>query len=66
MLLIGRFEVPETARQGYLGAREDDGITIVHWSSPLMYARTGWKLSGELYARVETPPAASSPRRPGS
>jgi hypothetical protein len=64
VLLIGRFTVPDTARQGFLGAREDDGLTIVHWSSPLMYARTGWKLNGELYA--ETRRAASSPRRSGS
>jgi hypothetical protein len=50
VLLIGRFELPDTNRQGYLGTREDAGFTIVHWSSPLMYARTGWKLNGELYA----------------
>ena len=66
VLLIGRFAVPETTRQGYLGTREEDGLTIVHWSSPLMYARTGWTLNGELYSRVETPPAASSPRPAGS
>jgi hypothetical protein len=58
VLLIGRFVLPETGRQGYLGTREEDGLTIVHWSSPLMYARTRWKLNGELYSRVETPPAA--------
>ncbi len=66
VFLIGQFELPETTRQGYLGTRLQDGLTIVHWSSPLMYARTGWKLNGELYARVETPPAASSPHPPGS
>ena len=66
VLLIGRFDLPETTRQGYLGTREDGGLTIVHWSSPLMYARTGWTLNEELYARMETPPAASSPRPPGS
>jgi hypothetical protein len=64
VFLIGRFEVPATDRQGFLGAREEDGLTVVHWSSPLMYARTGWKLSGELYAGIRR--AASSPRRPGS
>ncbi len=57
VLLIGRFELPETTRQGLLGTREEDGLTIVHWSSPLMYARTGWTLNGELY---------SSPRPAGS
>jgi hypothetical protein len=50
VLLIGRFELPETGRQGHLGTREDGGLTIVHWSSPLMYARTGWRLDGALYA----------------
>ena len=52
VLLIGRFELPETGRRGHLGTRHEDGITIVHWSSPLMYARTGWTLAGALYARV--------------
>jgi hypothetical protein len=52
VLLIGRFEVPETSRQGLLAVRTDAGLTIVHWSSPLMYARTGWNLNGELYARA--------------
>ena len=52
VLLIGRFEVPEIARQGLLGVRTDAELTIVHWSSPLMYARTGWNLNGELYARA--------------
>jgi hypothetical protein len=66
VFLIGQFEVPETTRQGFLGVRTDGELTIAHWSSPLMYARTGWKLTGELYARVETPPTASSQHPPGS
>ena len=64
VLLIGRFDVPEARPQGFLGAREQDGVTIVHWSSPLMYARTGWALNGELYA--ETRPEASSRHQSGS
>jgi hypothetical protein len=64
VLLIGRFDVPETRPQGFLGARDDDGVTIVHWSSPLMYARTGWTLNGELYSEIR--PEASSRPQPGS
>jgi hypothetical protein len=64
VLLIGRFEVPETTRQGFLGTREEDGLTIVHWSSPLMYARTGWRLNGELYAGIRR--AGSCLHPPGS
>jgi len=64
VFLIGQFELPETTRQGYLGTRLRDGVTIVHWSSPLMYARTGWKLNGELYSEIR--PEASSRHQPGS
>ena len=65
VLLIGRFDVPEARPQGFLGVREEDGVTIVHWSSPLMYARTGWTLNGELYSG-ESRSASSARTTPGS
>jgi hypothetical protein len=44
-----------TGRQGFLGARVDGGLAAVHWSSPLMYARTGVSLPGAVYAPVSAP-----------
>lgn len=41
-----------TGRQGFLGVRVDGDLAAVHWSSPLMYARTGVSLRGALYAPV--------------
>jgi hypothetical protein len=46
----------ESAR-GYLGARvvrdaEGREVGVAHWSSPLMYARTGVDTGGALYARA--------------
>jgi hypothetical protein len=64
VLLIGRFDVPAARPQGFLGGCEVDGVTIVHWSSPLMYARTGWTLNGELYSEIR--PEASFRHQPGS
>ena len=37
-------------RQGFLGARVDGDLVAVHWSSPLMYARTRLSLPGAVYA----------------
>jgi hypothetical protein len=37
-------------RQGFLGVRIDGDLAAVHWSSPLMYARTGLNLPGAVYA----------------
>jgi hypothetical protein len=37
-------------RQGFLGVRVDGELAAVHWSSPLMYARTRLRLPGALYA----------------
>src|SRR3954452_20188753 len=37
-------------RQGFLGVRVDGDLAAVHWSSPLMYARTGLTLPGAVYA----------------
>ena len=39
-------------RQGFLGAFVDGELAAVHWSSPLMYARTGLSLPGAVYAPV--------------
>ena len=39
-------------RQGYLGVTVDGDLAAVHWSSPLMYFRTGVVLPGGLYAPV--------------
>jgi hypothetical protein len=44
-----------TGRQGFLGARVFGDLAVVHWSSPLMYARTvraGVSLPGTLYVPV--------------
>jgi hypothetical protein len=61
VLLIAHHDVPvdvfET-RQGFLGIRvHEGGVAVVHWSSPLMYARTvrargDLVPDGVLYARV--------------
>jgi hypothetical protein len=37
-------------RQGFLGVRLHGDLAAVHWSSPLMYARTGVTVPGALYA----------------
>jgi hypothetical protein len=40
-------------RQGFLGAWLVGDASVVHWSSPLMYARTGHRVArGALYAPV--------------
>jgi hypothetical protein len=61
VLLIAPHDVPLSVfetRQGFLGARlHEGGVAVVHWSSPLMYARTvrahgDLVPGGALYARV--------------
>ncbi len=40
-------------KQGFLGARVDGDVVVVHWSSPLMYQRAGIEVpGGVLYAVV--------------
>jgi hypothetical protein len=55
------------SRRGYLGARvvrdpDDRRVGVVHWSSPLMYARTvraqGDPIGGALYVRASVTPDA--------
>ena len=38
-------------RQGYIGSHRDGDLVAVHWSSPLMYARTV-RAHGELVRRA--------------
>jgi hypothetical protein len=40
-----------TPRQGFISARLDGDLAVVHWSSPLMYARAV-RAEGELVARA--------------
>ena len=53
-------------RQGFIAARVDDGVTVIHWSSPLMVARARvhHSIPGALYVHetlVGTQPHANVP-----
>jgi hypothetical protein len=41
-------------RQGFIGARLDGDVAVVHWSSPLMYQRAVQAL-GDLIAALPFP-----------
>jgi hypothetical protein len=69
VLLLSREPVewePLRGRQGFIAGRRDGGLTILHWSSPLMLARAraGRPIPGALYgheASAGTHPPASAP-----
>lgn len=42
---------PLRNRQGFIAARRDGDVTVIHWSSPLMVARAG--VAGALYAAYQ-------------
>ena len=46
-----------TPRQGFIGARFDEGVAAVHWSSPLMYQRAVQAL-GDLASALPFPTRA--------
>jgi hypothetical protein len=57
VLLLTREPValdPLRTRQGFIAARRDGEVTVIHWSSPLMVARAraDHPLAGALYARA--------------
>ena len=45
-------EAAFAGKQGFLGARVDGDVVVVHWSSPLMYQRAGIEVpGGVLYSK---------------
>jgi hypothetical protein len=45
-------ETKYAGRQGFLGARAEGDLVLVHWSSPLMYQRAGEPVpGGVLYSK---------------
>jgi hypothetical protein len=47
-----------TPRQGFIGARLDGAVAVVHWSSPLMYQRAV-QAEGDLVAALPFPTRAA-------
>jgi hypothetical protein len=58
---------PYLTRQGFIGARQDGDVVLIHWSSPLMYQRAVQAVGellpgGALYARAPISPTGPTAR----